>query len=87
MLNRKLSIVEFDELFKSIEGYERIGDTISIYMDSGSFHFHAIGWTCIMDTDKCVSIVNGNMSIVVGLLSNTFMVSHIPGLQNPECVG
>jgi len=85
MIGRELSVVEMDELFKNIQGYERSGDTCSLFFKSMSIHWHVKGWTWIMYDEKCSSILSGNMSIKVGHLSLSVMVNHIPGLQNPEC--
>jgi len=87
MLNRELSVVEMDQLFENIKGYERMGSTCSVFNDYCNIHWHVQGWKWIMISQVCCVILCGNMSLQVGFISNTFMVSHIPGLQNPELEG
>jgi hypothetical protein len=84
LLNRELSVVEMDQLFEGIKGYERIGSTCSVFNDYCNIHWHVQGWKWIMISDMCCSILCSDMSIHVGFISKTFMVNHIPGLQNPE---
>jgi hypothetical protein len=81
MLEREMSVVEIDQLFKNINGFERVGSACQIFTESCNIHFPVEGWIHTVESNYCQTILRGNMAITVGLVSNSFSIQFIPGIR------